>query len=218
MSDLSGLPDLSGRADFGAEVADHTGVHADLDLVLRCLRGERWAAAELVHKHINMVHRIAYGLAGRHTDTEDLTQEIFAQVFKALPSLNQGESLRSWIATIARNQTRTAIRQRIRMRALFDLQSHDEKFPTHIAKEAEAEAHCLAEERRQEVWQALDALSDQEREILVCSMDELSYEGIAKQLGLPLGTVKSRLARARQRLSAILQPFNRKFSPGGGRR
>ncbi|MBF0325797.1 MAG: sigma-70 family RNA polymerase sigma factor [Alphaproteobacteria bacterium] len=138
---------------------------------------------------------------GDRADAEDLTQEAFLQAFRGFESF-QGRSLPStWLFGIAVNVVRTHLRRSPQLRHTY--------VPEEALAELPNEGNPLADLEMRRRIEALDAalfrLPDDWREVLVCvSMEGLSYEQTATVLDLPIGTVRSRLSRARERLAADL--------------
>lgn len=154
------------------------------------------------------LRRFAYGLAGHREDADDLVQAACLRALESLDQWKPGTRLDSWMFRIIQNLWIDRLRSR-KVRGPV-LEADDRSF------EPDPNAHRLPEVRSDvgRVGQALAQLSDEHRELimLVC-VEELSYKEAAEVLGLPVGTVMSRLARARLRLHELLdQPVT---SPGG---
>lgn len=150
------------------------------------------------------LRRFAYGLAGHREDADDLVQEACERALDRLEQWEPGTRLDSWMYRIVQNLWFDRLRQR-KTRG----QQADEE---ELALQADDNAHRLPEVRSTfaTVSQALDALRPEHREVvmLVC-VEELSYREAAELLQIPLGTVMSRLARARLQLHALLEPSAR---------
>jgi len=173
-------------------------------LVQRCAAGDEAACADLVAEHQRMVVQLAVNLLGDRDEALDLSQEVFLRVFRTIHRFRGQSSLRTWIYRIAVNQARNKHRfWRRRHRA--DQVSLDQ----HIAAHGEFRSggnttpdRVLAQkELASQLQNALDALPfDQRTAIVLREVDGMSYEEIAFSLGVAVGTVKSRLTRARQAL------------------
>lgn len=138
---------------------------------------------------------------GNRADAEDLTQETFLQAFRGFDGFQGRSSASTWLFGIAVNLVRAHLRRCPRSGRTF---LTDEAL---IDLPAEGNPHASLEQRRriEAIDKALSRLPDDWREILVCvSMEGLSYEQTATILGLPIGTVRSRLARAREHLALEL--------------
>jgi len=177
-------------------------------LVQRCAAGDEAACAELVAEHQRMVFGLALHLLGDRDEALDLSQEVFFRVFRTLPGFRGQSALRTWIYRIVINQARN--RQRWwRRRHRAEQVSLDE----HLQKSGDLESSLdvppdrllASKETAARIWEALDRLPfDQRTALILREVDGLRYEEIAFSLGVAVGTVKSRLTRARQALRADL--------------
>jgi RNA polymerase sigma-70 factor (ECF subfamily) len=173
-------------------------------LVQRCAVGEEIACAELVAEHQRMVVQLAMNLLGDREEALDLSQEVFLRVFRTIHRFRGQSSLRTWIYRIAVNQARN--RHRFwRRRHRADQVSLDQHIATHgdllSGGETTPDRVLAQKELAERLQRALDRLPfDQRTAIVLREVDGLSYEEIAFSLGVAVGTVKSRLTRARQAL------------------
>jgi RNA polymerase sigma-70 factor (ECF subfamily) len=173
-------------------------------LVQRCAAGDEMACTELVESHQRMVVQLAMNLLGDRDEALDLSQEVFLRVFRTIHRFRGQSSLRTWIYRIAVNQARN--RHRFwRRRHRADQVSLDEHLAMHGDFVSEGDAtpeRVLAQkELASRLQAALDRLPfDQRTAIVLREIDGLSYDEIAFSLGVAVGTVKSRLTRARQAL------------------
>jgi RNA polymerase sigma-70 factor (ECF subfamily) len=178
-------------------------------LVQRCAAGDEIAFAELVGEHQRMVVQLAVNLLGDRDEALDLSQEVFLRVFKTIHRFRGQSSLRTWIYRIAVNQARN--RHRFwRRRRRADQVSLDAHVAAHgeiaSGREAGPDRILAQKELAMRLQRALDRLPfDQRTAIVLREIDGLSYDEIAYSLGVALGTVKSRLTRARQALRIELQ-------------
>jgi RNA polymerase sigma-70 factor (ECF subfamily) len=178
-------------------------------LVQRCAAGDELACAELVGEHQRMVVQLAMNLLGDRDEALDLSQEVFLRVFRTIHRFRGQSSLRTWIYRIAVNQARN--RHRFwRRRHRADQVSLDQHVAAHgefVSRGELTPDRMLAQKQLAERLQdALDRLPfDQRTAIVLREIDGLSYEEIAFSLGVAIGTVKSRLTRARQSLRAELR-------------
>ena len=178
-------------------------------LIQRCAEGDDQACAELVGEHQRMVVQLALNLLGDPDEALDLSQEVFLRVFRTLQHFRGQSSLRTWIYRIAVNQARN--RHRFwRRRHRADQVSLDQHIAAHgelVADREPTPDRIFAQKQLAiRLQQALDALPfDQRTAIVLREIDGLSYEEIAFSLGVAVGTVKSRLTRARQMLRAELR-------------
>ena len=178
-------------------------------LIQRCATGDETAFTELVAEHQRMVVQLAMNLLGDRDEALDLSQDVFIRVFRTIGTFRGQSALRTWIYRIAVNQARN--RHRFwRRRRRADQVSLDAHVEAHGDFQCGAEAgpdRILAQkELAVRLQNALDALPfDQRTCIVLREVDGLSYEEIAFSLGVAVGTVKSRLTRARQTLRAGLR-------------
>jgi len=178
---------------------------ADWALVQQCAAGEEDACTRLVTDHQRMVYQLALHLLGDPQEAQDLTQEVFLKVFRTLAQFRGQAALRTWIYRIVVNQASN--RQRWwRRRKKSQQVALDDYTVTH-GELPEARNFAMPDrvlqqhETSERVWQALNALPFDQRAVIVLrEIDGLSYEEIATSLNVAVGTVKSRLARARESL------------------
>jgi RNA polymerase sigma-70 factor (ECF subfamily) len=179
-------------------------------LLRRCVVGDEAAFGELVESHERMVYQLALHLLGDHNEALDLSQDVFLRVFRTLHGFRAQSSLRTWIYRIVVNQARNRQRwwRRRHRAAQVSIDDHQRS-----NGELASSSHACAPDRvyRQKevarrLWRALDELPfDQKTAIILREIDGLSYEEIAYSLGVAVGTVKSRLARAREALRTQLR-------------
>ena len=181
----------------------------EASLVQRCAAGEETACAELVAEHQRMVVQLAVNLLGDREEALDLSQEVFLRVFRTIARFRGQSSLRTWIYRIAINQARN--RHRFwRRRHRADQVSLDQHMAAHgefvSAGDARPDRMLAQKELAERLQSALDHLPfDQRTAIVLREIDGLSYDEIAYSLGVAVGTVKSRLTRARHALRQELR-------------
>jgi RNA polymerase sigma factor (sigma-70 family) len=183
-------------------------------LVEMCRQGDDEAFSRLVAVHEGMVYNLAVRLLGDAEEARDLSQEAFLQVHRTLGRFEGRSSLKTWIFRIVVNLSRNRQRwwrRRFRHRscALEDISPRDES-SLSASRSAFSSPYELARrrERSEKVQAALLRLSFDHRAILLLKeVEELSCDQIAASLGIPEGTVKSRLARAREALRRALAPI-----------
>lgn len=208
------------RLDGEARTQTHSSGD-ELALIERCLDGDDTAFDELVQRYQDMVFNLAYRLLGRYEESVDVSQEVFLQVYRNLATFRRDASLRTWIYRIVINRTKN--RQRWWKRrigemtamSLDDIEAHPKLGHAAAATRSNGGDGDLAAPdkvlERKEVGRllldAIDELPFSHRTILLLKeVEGLSYGEISGTLDLPLGTVKSRLARARQSLRDKLDP------------
>jgi RNA polymerase sigma-70 factor (ECF subfamily) len=176
---------------------------ADDDLVERARRGDAAAYEELVQRHMELAFRTAYLLTGSAAEAEDAAQDAFVKAHGALGRFRPGRAFRPWLLRIVGNEARNRRRAAGR-RAALELRAAREAGSAGAVVSPEAAAEAAEERRR--LLRALDALGDEARLVVACRhLLQLTVEETATALGLPEGTVKSRLARALARLRVLLE-------------
>lgn len=183
---------------------------ADWALVQQCAAGDEVACARLVRDHQRMVYQLAFHLLGDRQEALDLSQEVFLRVFRVLPQFRGQSTLKTWIyrivVTQASNRQRWWRRRRRAQQVALEehVAAHGElrdvrgdTMPDRVLQRGETATR---------VWTALNALPfDQRLAVVLREIDGLSYEEIADSIGVAIGTVKSRLARARLTLRVQLR-------------
>ena len=200
----------------GAEV--HTAGATDQGLIDRCRQGDPQAFARLVALHEGMVLNLATRLLGDPEEARDISQDVVVQVYKMLGRFEGRSSLRTWIYRIVLNLCRNRRRfwrrhKRLESLPVEELSPRDE---AQLATRREASPLEALERREREaaVQRALLRLKFEHRAILLLrEVEELSCAQIGLTLGLPEGTVKSRLARARDALRLVLVSVASKGAP-----
>ena len=177
-------------------------------LIERCARGDEAACTDLVAAHQRMVFTLALHLLGDRDEALDLSQEVFLRVFRTISSFRGQSALRTWIYRIVVNQARNRQRfwRRRRRSDQISLDAHMEQFgDLEATTEVLPDRLLASKETAMTIWQALDRLPfDQRTALILREVDGLRYEEIAFSLGVAVGTVKSRLTRARQAIRAEL--------------
>lgn len=167
----------------------------DQELVKRILAGEVEYFADLVSRYQESIAKFIYFNVGRSTDVEDLTQETFLRAYKYLASYKQKHSLKNWLLAIAANLCRGWYRKRIftvPLKHIFTLPSEENVAETALHNHAAAEIKNM-----------LSTLPAKEASVLTLHyINELTLKEVASALGIPAGTVKSRLNRGLNRLRA----------------
>lgn len=178
--------------------------NTDSDLLSRCRRGEEAAWNELVALYTRKVFGLAYRFTGRVDEAEDLTQEVFVKVYQTLHRYREADGpFGGWLMAVARNH---AIDNYRRRKQEMLRRSDDE---TALARMPARGEHPVTGLERQEraslVHRGLRALPpDLRLPLILCDLQGMPYDEIAAELGVPLGTVKSRINRARLELAKRL--------------
>jgi RNA polymerase sigma-70 factor (ECF subfamily) len=152
----------------------------------------------------DQLYNLAHWLTGDRADAEDLVQETYAKALKGFPSFQEGTNLRAWMYRILRNTFLTS-RSGLMARSTSSLEDEDAEGEWASTHSVTPESLLLLKEDQQTVMDALATVPIAYREIiLLCEIEEMSYREIAQVLSIPLGTVMSRLSRARNSLRQIL--------------
>ena len=190
--------------------------------MLRVKEGDWGAFEALVEKYKQPVLNLLYRTLPDATESEDLAQQVFIQVFKSAHRYQASAKFSTWVFTIARNLCLNEIRRRTRHPAESIDQGLQEG-EDHIARQYEdAKASCppttlLQRELEEKVAIAIAALPEKQRTaLLLCREEELSYEEIAEIVGCSLSATKSLIHRARETLKAKLKPYLRSGTWHGG--
>lgn len=172
--------------------------------VLEAQKGSQAAFAEIVRGYQRAVYRVAYGLTRNAADADDLAQETFVRAWQAIGRFRVGEPLYPWLSRIAVNLALSLHRRRKRRpeQSIEPLVESGRQWgvdddPADHAAQSEYDRHLRA---------AMDELSPEHQAVLVLrAAEDMSYDEIARVLGVPAGTVMSRLARARLALKERLK-------------
>ena len=182
---------------------------ADRELVAQASSGSREAFDELVRRYQTRVYNLARTMTGREADAEDLAQETFVRAFRAIGRFRGESSFKTWLYRITVNVVNTHLAgrgKRMDAPAAADEGAADPM--EQIASGEDVEADTV---RRQVIDKALDAVPEELRTIITLrDIHGFAYSEIAELTGVPLGTVESRVFRARQRLKPLLEPLLRR--------
>lgn len=148
----------------------------------------------------DQLYNFARWLTQDTSEAEDLVQETYAKALRGFSSFQVGTNFRAWIFRILRN---SFLNSRTGLKTTIPLAEDDDE--TFASSDPSPEGALIAQSDREQVRQALEELSIPYREILLlCEVEEMSYEEIAQALSIPIGTVMSRLFRARKALHNLL--------------
>jgi len=201
----------TGRAEVRALEQDWT------QIVRRCMNGDSGAWAEMVRTHQRRVYGLCYRFTGNATDAEDLTQDVFLKIYSNLGSFDSTRgSLPVWITTMTRNLLVDNFRRTRNQRATGSLDEgwdQTEELRPHLSvadrlADAGPSPHESAarQELKNMVQKALMKVSVELREaVILRDLQDLDYKEIAQVLGIPEGTVKSRISRGRAELARLLE-------------
>jgi RNA polymerase sigma-70 factor (ECF subfamily) len=181
--------------------------------VRRCLDGDSGAWAQLVRAHHRRVYGLCYRFTGSPVDAEDLTQDVFLKIYSNLGSFDGARgSLQVWITTMTRNLLVDNFRRTKNLRATGSLDEGwneaEELKPIDRLVSRDASPHEMAAKKELEkmVQAALAKVSTELREaVILRDLQDMDYKEIAQVLGIPEGTVKSRISRGRAELARLLE-------------
>ena len=173
----------------------------DEDLLAAAHKGDEGAFHELVDRHAERLFRLAFSLVGSAADAEDVVQATLMGAFEHLGRFEDRSTVKTWLTRILVRQVARHHRRRSR------------RWETSLANGSDAaaargEPMAEASNRRLDVRQALDRLSSEHRQVVVLrEFEGMSYDEMAEAVGVPQGTVESRLYRARQELKDLLRDY-----------
>ena len=153
----------------------------------------------------DQLYNFANWLTRNREEAEDLVQETYAKALKGFPSFRLGTNFRAWMYRILRNTFLTS-RTGLKAKVTLSLDSEEEEPPELPVEDNTPETLLMERSNLELLQRAIDELPVDFREILLlCDLEEMSYQEIAETLSIPVGTVMSRLSRARKTLRSSLQ-------------
>ncbi|MFO7651366.1 MAG: sigma-70 family RNA polymerase sigma factor [bacterium] len=186
-------------------MAEPEGRPADLDLIRRVQSGDTAAFDELMQRYARSVYKVTYSLMRSHADADDTAQETFIRAFRAIGRYDPTWRFYTWLRRIAVNVCLNELKRRNRFRLVplpqsdGDAECVDVPDPNPTAVDATL---------RRDLDAALGRLPEDQRAVFVLRVnEELSYNEISELLRIPVGTVMSRLNRARTRLRELLKEY-----------
>jgi RNA polymerase sigma-70 factor (ECF subfamily) len=185
----------------------------DLNLIDRFKTGDASAFEELVLKYQDKIYNLCRHMLGNVHDAEDAAQDVFLKVYQALPKFQPNASLYTWLYRIATNTCIDYKRKPI-WESLFGSYEDGREIVHDRASDAPSPERLYQSKQIDQVLkESLGKLSPKLRAIIILKeIEELSYEKIAETLDVSLGTVKSRIARAREELQKLMKKFREQNS------
>ena len=203
-----GMPQTARLGSRSLEPTFDPNTQFDAQLVQRCLSGDEGAWEDLVKTYTRRVYSICYRFVGKDSEAQDLTQDVFLRLFRTLASFHSGQgSFNVWLSRMTRNLLIDNYR-RTRQERITD--SIEEQLPMleerSVGAGSRADGLLAGREASELLQGALQRLSPELREtVILRDLEEMEYKEIAETLGVPEGTVKSRLNRGRAELARILR-------------
>lgn len=207
---------IEGKNTMARREVDHQTRAREGEIIRRCRNGEREAFNELIKLYESRVYNFAFRLTGRYDEANDVASETFIRLYNSIGSFRGDSSFITWLFRIATNVYLDE-RKRMRSRPTESLNDVMELEENAVAKQLEDKGprpHDIAvlNERNAILQKAISGLPEYQRMMIVLYHTEgQSYEQIAEALDMPIGTVKSRLNRARLALRDLLQPAQEHF-------
>ena len=180
--------------------------YSDKELILRFQQGDELAYVELVNRYRNRLINFVFRFVGTKEESEDIVQDTFVKLYEKKDYYRPINEFSTWIFTIAFNLAKTELRKRKRRKtsSLSDLGLENKDFDVPVQDTTDEET--LDEFADSQIQDAIQSLQIHFRTALILrDIEELSYEEISKILDVPLGTIKSRINRARLQLQEKLK-------------
>jgi len=185
---------------------------ADLALVERVKRGDKAAFDLLVLKYQSRIISLVSRFVRNHADAQDVTQDAFLKAYRALPNFRGESAFYTWMYRIAVNTAKNFLALQVSRRTSDmeqDASEMEQIDDTAALKDMDTPEHLLLTTEIQEtVIKAIDALPEELRTaITLRELEGMSYEDIAVAMACPIGTVRSRIFRARESIDKLLEPL-----------
>jgi len=171
------------------------------EILERARAGDPKAFTQLVSPHVDRLRRLARSFCRNDTEADDLAQEALLKAYRALGRFDGRATLTTWLYTIAKNQYLDHRRSK-----LFHWRARESAFDDASESQLPAPDELVEEkERARQLWHAVQQIDEKYRiPLVLCEIDGLSYEEAAAIEQVPLGTIRSRIARGKARLEEIL--------------
>lgn len=183
----------------------------DQELVERVQRGDQRAFDVLVKKYQHKIMSLVARYVKHPGDVPDVAQEAFIKAYRALPNFRGESAFYTWLYRIAVNTAKNYLVSKGRKPPSSDIDAQDAEFldQGHGLKDIASPEHILlSEEIRQSILDVIENLpEDLKQAITLRELDGLGYEEIAQTMDCPIGTVRSRIFRAREAIDKVIQPL-----------
>ncbi|MBS1518655.1 MAG: sigma-70 family RNA polymerase sigma factor [Bacteroidetes bacterium] len=181
----------------------------DIILIDEALAGKQSSYAKLMKKYLPMINHLVYRMISKKEDVEDLTQEAFIKAFNSLANFDKQYAFSTWLFKIATNNAIDYLRKKKLYTFSIDknLQSDDSEYSFEIPDhENKPDNKIIDSQLRVILDEAIDSLPPKYKDVIILRHNqEKEYEEIAKELNLPLGTVKAHIFRGRELLNKYLK-------------
>ncbi len=197
---------INRSSDSSNKRRPRSGNEPDAELLAQAREGQQAAFKELVERYESLVAATVIGMLGKGDDAEDVGQETFIKFYHSLGKFRGDAKIGTYLTRIAINLSLDALRRRKRSKLRFWNYEEKEVLPDELVVQGEKEID--ARERKELVQRAIQSLDPKHRAVVVMRMiNGYSTKETAELLGIPLGTVLSRLSRAQEKLKQQLRPF-----------
>lgn len=187
---------------------------SDLELISKCQLGDKPAFKELVKRYQKVVYALFFQLAPEWDDINDLSQEVFIRIFRGIHSLKSPHAFKSWLNQIVINIFYDELKKRpkrsktVSIDQVFEMEDMESSYHAEIVDKAYLPDELFSNSELKAVLQnAITELPERSRTVIVLrELQGLQYEEIADLLECAVGTIKSRLSRAREKLQELIKP------------
>ncbi len=186
----------------------------DDEFVLNAMKGDQRAFKMLMDKYQKPLYFHVLKMVKEHEQVEDLVQEAFMKAFNNIQSYNTNYAFSTWLYRITTNHTIDYLRKRkLKTTSIHDpVKTRDGEVEIQISSHTETDRNIIRKERKEIIHDAINRLPEKYRQVIeMRHLDEMSYDEIADELNLPLGTVKAHIFRAREMLYKALIDKKEKF-------
>jgi RNA polymerase sigma-70 factor, ECF subfamily len=172
------------------------------ELLVRCQQGDTLAFARLMADTQVGVYSLAYNVLRNHEEAQDMTQEVYLRVWRALPGFRSESRFTTWLYRIAVN---TCLNRRRQLRVQLNVLDTEDALDKLVAPDPDPLLETVSNQRNASLWAIVDRLPPKYRLVITLFyQQQMSYQEIAQVLSLPVGTVKVHLNRAREALARSL--------------
>jgi len=177
----------------------------DWQLVRKAKKGQHKAFEKLVFKHQKAIYRVVRKMVLDHDDTNDIVQDTFIKAYSRLEQFNEQFPFYPWLHRIAINTTLNFIEKYRRYQETFNRSDNQDVYSSQNGNSLQKIIH---NEFEQQIKLALERIPVEQRIVFMLrTSEDLGYQEISEQLEISIGTVMSRLSRAREKLKELLQPY-----------